>query len=817
MRSAPVRRQLPVVSPEQQVQRRGEYDPRAHGALCDACPCNGFVVVPPSAPVSGGLPDALIIGQDPGHLEVWKRQAFIGPSGKKLNKVLDKYGLHRGRMAVTNAALCLPADDDRPKAMKCCAPRLQREIEALPKNVPIIPLGAHAIKSALGRKVSILKARGFVWEKDGREFYPTLHPSFVLRDSTQYPLFSKDFSRIARRIKNGKLKLCIPDKYHVPRSIDELKLALSLFQNSAWVSCDIETSRDTPTVARLQCIGISDGKNTVVVPWMPFFRYLLRQFFSKKVVVGHNFFAFDSIVLELAGVGIPIANIRDTLIAHHAYASHFRQGMDHCVSVYLDSDPWKILYGLSSSDEKGQPKGQLTEEDLFKYNAYDAYKQAHLWKAMQPDIGANQSLVEHDYRLAEICRDMQINGVLVDESRRQELSTAIQIKVDRLYKEMVGLVGRDFGPTKTAEIRKILFEEFEAPVLERTEKTGLPSTGKKTLEAFAFQTHEKYGQFAEKLGFWRLCKKIQATHIDRLPIERDGRVHPNWRSFATPTGRWGCRKPNLMAQKIPDNRYAKEPEYQIRSIYIAPKGEKLVSFDLEQVEPRMSAYLSGDEEFIKAVETGDIHTAVAQIIFIHNGVLPDELKDSATAKTKGKPLRQVAKKCGLGISYGAGAEKIFETLRADKHKITFTEVCRALDKLQKAFRRYYDFVQENLEKCQKDGHIVIGFMTGRKRWLGHAPKPQEIANSPIQSGAADLMNTRIIQLYDFFNKTYNQVKKIVKIIAQVHDQVIVQVPDALVKRVERDIARIMGQKVRIGKREVVFPIEQKTGVRWSEL
>ena len=79
------------------------------------------------------------------------------------------------------------------------------------------------------------------------------------------------------------------------------------------------------------------------------------------------------------------------------------------------------------------------------------------------------------------------------------------------------------------------------------------------------------------------------------------------------------------------------------------------------------------------------------------------------------------------------------------------------------------------------------------------------------------MNTRIIQLYDFFNKTYNQVKKIVKIIAQVHDQVIVQVPDALVKRVERDIARIMGQKVRIGKREVVFPIEQKTGVRWSEL
>jgi DNA polymerase I-like protein with 3'-5' exonuclease and polymerase domains len=402
--------------------------------------------------------------------------------------------------------------------------------------------------------------------------------------------------------------------------------------------------------------------------------------------------------------------------------------MDHCVSAYLDSDPWKILYGLSSNDEKGQPKGALSEDDLHLYNAHDAYKQAHLWMAMEKDIAANRELYEHDKQLAEICRDMQLNGVLVDEARRKELSVAIQIKVDRLYKEMVELAGHDFGPNKPKDIRAILFEQFGAPVLEKTEKTGQPSTGKKTLEAFAFQTHEKYGQFAERLGFYRLCKKVQATHIDRLPIEKDGRVHPSWRSFATPTGRWGCRKPNLMAQKIPDNRFANEPEYQIRSIYIAPKDHKYVSFDLEQVEPRMSAYLSGDENFIAAVETGDIHTAVAQIIFEKDGKLPVELKDSKTAKTLGKPMRQVAKKCGLGISYGAGAEKIFETLRADKHKITFTQVVACLSKLQKKFRRYYDFVQENVEGCQWDGYIIVGFLTKRKRHLGHAPKPQEVAN-----------------------------------------------------------------------------------------
>ena len=814
---------LPIVSLVREARRaEGEYDPRAHGALCSECPCNGYVVVPPNPPASGQeVPDALIIGQDPGHLEVWQRKAFIGASGKKLNKVLERYGLNRARMGITNACLCLPNDEDRPKAMKCCAPRLQREIEALPKSVPIVPLGAHAIKSALGRKVSILKARGFVWKKDGREYFPTLHPAFVARDDTQYPLFAIDFQRLSKRIREGHIALCEPPNYHVPRSIDELKLALSLFKRSKWVSCDIETSREQPTVAKLQCIGISDGKSTVVVPWVPFFRHLLREFFKTKEVNGHNFFAFDSIVLDLHGIPIAVKTIQDTLIAHHGYASHFRQGMDHCCSVYMDCDPWKILYGLSSNDEKGQAKTQLSEEDLFKYNAHDSYKQAHLWMAMQSDIANNQALYSHDKRLAEICRDMQMNGVLVDADRRKELSLAVQAKVDRLYKEMVAIVGHEFSPMKPTEIRTILFEELRAPFLGinyLTEKTKLPSTGKKALEAYAMQTTEPYGQFAEKLGFFRLCRKIQATHIDRLPIERDGRVHPSWRSFATPTGRWGCRQPNLMAQKIPDNRFAQEPEYQIRSQFIAPKGHKYVSFDLEQVEPRMSAYLSGDEAFIAAVETGDIHTAVAQIIFENkDGTLPPEIATSEMAKTKGKPMRQVAKKCGLGISYGAGAEKIFETLRADKHKITYTQVVICLDKLQKKFKRYYDFVQENLEKCQKDGHIVVGFMSGRKRWLGHAPNPPDIANSPIQAGAADLMNTRIIELYDWFEKTYNKLKKIVKIVAQVHDQVIVECPDALVRRVGGDIKRIMSQKVKIGNRMVTFPIEFKVGQRWSEV
>jgi len=810
---APVRGSLSVSAARPllrlpQLKPKTTYDPRAAGADCDNCPCNGSQVVPP---ILLENPKALIVGQEPGWEELRQGQPFVGPSGKKVNRVLEKFSLKRESFSITNAALCLPKkDEDKPKAWKCCEPRLQREIQALPSGVPVVTLGAPAFKSVMHKKLPIGQARGFVWEKEGREVYATLHPAFVLRDAVQGPLWQRDWRRIAKRVHDGKLATLHPKIVKYPKTVAELKLALAPLQNEPWVSCDIETSKDSPTIAQLECVGISNLKYTVVIAWSDAkYGPILTKFFKGKKVVFHNGFAFDTIVLPRFGVHIDVRSVEDSLIAHHAYASHFRQGMDHLCSVYLDVIPWKVMLGLRGTDEKGRPKN-LGEEELLRYNAYDNYYEAHLWEAMRQDVANNQSLYEHDKRLAQICRDMTINGVWIDQERRDDLSKQIHAKIDRLYAEMKALAGRDFSPTKPADIRQILFEQFGAPVLERTEKQGLPSTGKHTLTEFALKKDTPYGQFAKALTTHRMCKKIVATHVDKLPIEADGRVHPGWKSFATPTGRLGVKNPNMNNTKRPDPRYAGEPEYRIREIFCAEPGNELIAFDLEQVEPRIAAYISGCIEFIEAVETGDIHTAIARILF---GDIP-ELKDSKTAKTVGKHLRQISKVTGLALNYMAGAEKLWETLRADGVAISFQRVQVMLDKLHKRFRTYFRFVETNLDNCRKTGCVVAGFMSGRKRWLGHAPEPQKIANTPIQGGAADALNYRWIEMFDTFAKRWG---KLVKFVAQVYDSVVVECPKRLTAEVAAAMKAIMDKPYLVGGRTMQLPIELKSGQRLSDV
>lgn len=802
---APRRIQLPI-------RPKSDYDPRAHGALCDKCPCNGRVVVPPTpVAVHVGPPAGAIVGMAPGWEEQRQRKPFVGISGKKLDRILEKNRLDRKDFHITNAALCLPEKEEHfHDAYKCCKPRLEAELQALPKQTPVIPLGAAALQSAFGRKMPITQARGFVWtHKDGRTFLPTLHPSYVLRDAVQSPLWNIDWNRIGRYIR-GELKTCEPPSWIIPKTAAELVKALTLFKYDKWVAADIETTKDTPTRCQLLCVGISNGKSTVVVPWESAYKVYLADFFRDRTVVGHNFIAFDSIVLER--YGIIVKKIEDTIIAHHAYASHFRQGMDHVASVYLDVPPWKVQYGLRGTDEKGRPKNNLSNDELYKYNGYDAYIQAHMYIRMLKDIDANRALYEHDSEVGDSCREMTIHGMWIDEPRRKEVADALRAKINTLFDRMKKTCGHDFAPTKPRELRKIFFEEFGAPVLERTPKKQEPSTGKNTLQEFALKVDRPHGLFAADLIQWRLCCKVLKTHVEGLPIEKDGRVHAGWKSFATPTGRLGVRKPNLNNMKREDNRFKGEPEYRIREFFAAPPGHKFVGFDFSQIEPHMSAYQSGDPAFIAAVSTGDIHTAIARILFGENH--PD-LVDSKTAKSKGKAMRQIAKSVGLAVSYLAGEETLYQTLRRDGFDIKFSRVVTMLEALKRRFKVYFDYVDRNIAFCRKHGYIIAGFHTKRKRWLGHAPEPQKIGNTPCQGGAADVMNNRMIALRKHFNTKYR--KGVVKMVAQVYDSIIFEVPDKMVSAVENDIKLVLSKPWNINGYNVVLPFELKSGDRVSEV
>jgi uracil-DNA glycosylase family 4 len=802
----PAPKRLQIVQP-----RPANYDPRAHGALCDECPARGTPVVPPLQ-AAIPIPDAVLVGQEPGFEEQRRLLPFVGPSGKKVDRMLEKFGLNRERMHITNAALCLPKDEkDRLKCIECCRPRLDQELAAIPKSVPIVPLGAHALYATMGRKMPISIARGFVWLREDREYYPTLHPAFVLRDHIQAPLFSRDFRRIAKRVLEGKLELEAPKSFSVPRSDEELKRLLAKF--GSIVSCDIETTEEPPTIAQMLCIGIAGiptAKPCIVIPWQDSFGPILNEFFKTKTAVFHNGFAFDSIVMARYGIDLPL--IEDTLIAHHVYASHFPQRMDHLVSMYSDAEPWKVKFGKrGSSNEKGQPKLKLvkqeSEDDLLRYNSYDAHHQAKLWPAIQEDLKPWLKLYnEVDKPLAMICRKMQTNGILVDQKRKDELSAAIKVKEERLTKELKEIAGWDFAYTKPVDIRKILYEQYRAPIIERTKKTGMPSTAKKTLQAFAM-TNRPYGVFCKKLVELRGCRKMRITYLDNLSIEHDGRVRASWRSFGTPTGRFAVRSPNLANLKRFDKRYKDDPEQKIREIYIAAPGHILVSFDMSQVEPRIAAYISGDPNFIASVESGDIHTANAIILF---GELPELMDPKEAKEGKGKSMRDISKQCGLAVSYGAGDEKIYETLRSYGFDVKLSQVQIMLKRLHKGYGVFFGFVEKNTEFCRKHGYITAGFMTGRRRYLGHAPEPGKISNTPIQGGAADCMNDRLIKLD-------KAVPTECKIVSQVYDSVVYETPLHMVDRLKEIIVKVMGEPYEVDGRKFALPVDLKIGQRLSEV
>jgi uracil-DNA glycosylase family 4 len=247
-------------------------DARKHGALCNICPLQGSQIVPYSPPAEGRKLKLILVGEGPGRREELEKKPFVGPTGRRLDEELGDVGLDRDAMWVTNAALCSSDNDkDNERAAECCAPRLLRELAALPADVPIVPLGKAATRSVLGVK-SILLARGFVWtardltdsiksaeaglrkaqregakkvarlrdakireaklrlevltwrhKLAGRTVLPTLHPTFAfIHNEAWQPIFSVDFIRIARWVKGELTADMLADNVRRVNSLKEL-------------------------------------------------------------------------------------------------------------------------------------------------------------------------------------------------------------------------------------------------------------------------------------------------------------------------------------------------------------------------------------------------------------------------------------------------------------------------------------------------------------------------------------------------------------------------------------------------------------------
>lgn len=472
---------------------------------------------------------------------------------------------------------------------------------------------------------------------------------------------------------------------------------------------------------------------------------------------------------------------------------------------------------MRDSGEKGLVIESMGGEELCLYNAQDCRLTALAWTRMQADLGVERRVYEQDVRLARLCSEMQWRGVGVDETRRAEIADALKSRAATLRADMTALVpakhGLDFDPARLGHVRDALYKRF-AIRAARTTPGGSPSTDNETLEACRQVADEEtaVARFCSALLDWRLVAKVLSTYVESIPSRPTrpavwsaphSRAHFNWKPFGTVSGRLACR-----FQSIPRWDSA-QPEGRPREIYVPAPGRTFVYYDVSQAEMRLAAYLSADPVFMRVASGTDVHAGNAAAVFpdaASKGWLAgDAKKDPA----RGKPYRDIAKNLGFAICYGAASEKVYATLLSKGFAVTMRAVDLILGRLKSAYRVYYDWVQANLARVRRDGFMRSPVL-GRIRWFGRHPKPTEIANYPVQSALADIVNARAIEASERLDDDC-------PLVLQVHDSCVYDVPNSKVSLVERTLADIWSVPVPLAGGDLILPIDSKRGDRFSEL
>lgn len=441
------------------------YDPKAHGARCDECPCSGRPFVPPEL-----RPDAkfLAVGMEPGDTETREGFPFVpwAPSGALMMTALEKCGLQRSDVSITNARLCQTdktmRDADKAAADECCWPRLQTEIE---NSRGVLALGANAF-AALQRlrstergaghgEAGLTAMRGFpinVTLEDDRRLpaLATYHPAFVLRGRRWTGTLHSDIRKMLRHLE-GRLDWIEPEVFLNP-TIDELDAVLSRFQPGEPVAVDVETAPivsgdfPDPLDCYLRCVGLANARVGVVVTWRSIdgrpghyqaadeprsrptrldparARERLANFFDRVAnaprgtaprLCGHNIQTYDRPILRRYGMNLPPRErVFDTLPAHRIVESELPHGLGYLSSRFTDMPKHK---------PGGGHDAWPSDEELSAYCLLDVVCTARLAPFMLEQLLAGQygELYKIDSVKQRFCEGLHEVGMLVDNGERR--------------------------------------------------------------------------------------------------------------------------------------------------------------------------------------------------------------------------------------------------------------------------------------------------------------------------------------------------------------------------------------------------------------
>jgi DNA polymerase-1 len=498
----------------------------------------------------------------------------------------------------------------------------------------------------------------------------------------------------------------------------------------------------------------------------------------------------------LANHGIALRGVADdTLLQSYVVESHKPHDLDSLALRHLD---WKtVTYADVAGKGVGQiPFDQVAIDEATAYAAEDADLALRLDRHFARTIDADAKLARV-YRgielpVREVLFRMERHGVLVDADLLRRQSGELGERILALEKQAFGAAGQPFNLGSPKQLAEILFERMKLPVLKKT-ATGQPSTDEEVLGDLAADY-----PLPKLILEHRALSKLKSTYTDKLPqmIDRaTGRVHTTYSQATAVTGRLASSDPNL--QNIPVRTAEGR---RIREAFIAAPGHALVSADYSQIELRIMAHLSEDPALTRAFQQGDdIHRATAAEIF---GVPPAEVSQDQ---------RRTIKAVNFGLIYGMSAFGLAQQLGIERGA--------AQQFIDRYFQRYpgvADYMQRTRELARAQGYVETVF--GRRLWMPDikaAGGPRRAAaeraaiNAPMQGTAADLIKLAMIEVQKWLDAD----RLATRLLMQVHDELVLEVPDAELERVKHGLAaRMTG----VAALRVPLVVDVGSGRNWDE-
>lgn len=551
-----------------------------------------------------------------------------------------------------------------------------------------------------------------------------------------------------------------PHEYYLIENETDARKILDFFLTKEILSLDTETTSTNPIDAELVGLSFSVEEKKAFYVAVPDNREeaqkivnIFKPLYENPEIlkIGQNL-KYDLEVLHNYGVSLA-GPMFDTMIAHYLIQPELRHNMDYMAETLLHYRTIHIEELIGERGRNQRNMRDLKPAEVYEYAAEDADITLRLYNVLLPKLkecGAEQLFYEIEMPLMPVLAEMELNGIRIDTDSLAETSSILTSRMRQLETQIYKAAGEEFNIASPKQVGEILFGKMKIVDKPKKTKTGQYVTSEEVLQQLRHKN-----PIVDDILAHRGLKKLLGTYVDALPKlinRRTGHIHTSFNQAVTSTGRLSSSDPNL--QNIPVRG---EDGKEIRRCFIPEEGCLFFSADYSQIELRVMAHLSGDENMAEAFRLGhDIHAATAAKIYKED--IADVTRDQRTK----------AKRANFGIIYGITVFGLAERL-----DISRAEAAQLIDGYFASFPKVAQYMEQSKETARAKGYAETFFH--RRRYLpdinSHNATVRNFAernaiNAPIQGSAADIIKIAMVRISRRFKA--EGIKS--KMILQVHDE-----------------------------------------------